>query len=96
MSRFSQVQQILTDSVNNSPIGGHGKWWEGLSRDEFVDYRIFQQKVVEVGRPDDSIVIHALEGTNMFARPMPIGFPPVPQQQIDFIRRWISDGCPDN
>ena len=94
MSSLAEVQRILSDAVNGKKVGGHGNWWEGLSREQFVGHKIFEQKVVEVGNPDDSVLVHALEGTHNFARPMPIGFPPVPKDKIDIIRRWIKDGCP--
>lgn len=96
MSRLSEIQQILTDAVNGQEIGGHGKWWEGLSRDEFVQYRVFEQKVVEVGNAEDSLLIHSLEARGLFARPMPIGFPPVSAEKIGYIRKWIDEGCPDD
>ena len=94
--RFARVKQILSDSVNNSKIGGHGNWWEGQSRDQFVNYEIFHQRVVNIGDSKNSIVIHALRGTGLFAVPMPIGYPPVPSDQIEFISKWIDDGCPND
>jgi hypothetical protein len=94
--RFAQVKKILQESVNNEKIGGHGNWWEGLSRDEFVNYEIFRQRLVNIGDADNSVVIHALTGTGMFSKPMPIDHPPVPKDRIQFIRDWINDGCPND
>lgn len=48
---------------------------------------------VSPGKPDESYLIHKLEGTASVGDRMPLGGPPVPQGTIDFVRQWIIDGA---
>lgn len=50
-------------------------------------------KRVDPGNPDDSYLIHKLEGTQDVGSRMPIGGSPLSQEQIDAIRQWIADGA---
>ena len=55
---------------------------------------------VEPGAPDDSYLVHKIEGT--FASVggsggrMPLGQGALPQADIDVIRAWIAAGAPNN
>ena len=48
---------------------------------------------VEAGDPDNSYLIHKLEGTASEGAQMPLGGPPLDQAIIDDIRQWIADGA---
>ncbi len=48
---------------------------------------------VAPGMPDQSYLIHKLEGTAQVGEQMPLGGPPIPQATIDFVRQWIIDGA---
>lgn len=48
---------------------------------------------VAAGDPDNSYLIHKLEGTATEGEQMPFGAPPLDQEVIDDIRQWISDGA---
>ena len=48
---------------------------------------------VSPGNPDQSYLIHKLEGTASVGEQMPFGGPPIPQSIIDFVRQWITDGA---
>lgn len=48
---------------------------------------------VAPGDPDQSYLIHKLEGTASSGEQMPLGGPPIPQSTIDFVRQWIIDGA---
>lgn len=48
---------------------------------------------VTPGDPDGSYLIRKLEGTNTEGGRMPLGAPPVPQETIDYVRQWITDGA---
>lgn len=48
---------------------------------------------VDPGNPDDSYIIHKLEGTNAVGERMPLGGPYLSQETIDVIRQWITDGA---
>ncbi|MBN1239784.1 MAG: hypothetical protein JXB36_14870 [Gammaproteobacteria bacterium] len=50
---------------------------------------------VEPGNPDDSYLIHKLEGTAAVGGRMPLNGTPLPQADIDVIRQWITDGAQD-
>jgi hypothetical protein len=51
---------------------------------------------VEPGDPDNSYLIHKLEGTQAVGDRMPQGGPFLDQETIDEIRQWIADGAPNN
>lgn len=68
---------------------------------------MFGLHVVTPGDSDGSALIKALEGRPPFGcdfpgqpgatyRRMPAGRPPVEVSRIEFMRRWIADGCPDD
>lgn len=46
------------------------------------------------GDPDNSLIIHKLEGTQTLGDRMPQGGPYLPQATIDVIRQWIANGAP--
>ena len=48
---------------------------------------------VNPGNPDQSYLVHKLEGTASTGTQMPLGGPPVPQATINFVRQWIIDGA---
>jgi hypothetical protein len=46
------------------------------------------------GDPNNSFIIHKLEGTQTLGDRMPDGGPYLPQSTIDVIRQWIAAGAP--
>lgn len=46
------------------------------------------------GDPNNSFIIHKLEGTQTLGDRMPDGGPYLPQSTIDVIRQWIANGAP--
>lgn len=55
---------------------------------------------VEPGKPEQSYLYHKLTGSHLEAGgeglQMPFAAPPLPQTQLDLIRRWIEEGALDN
>jgi hypothetical protein len=52
---------------------------------------------VAPGDPDDSYIIHKLEGgPNIVGGQMPLNRPPLSQETINAIRVWIAQGAPRN
>jgi len=51
---------------------------------------------VEPGNPDNSYLIHKLEGTASFGGQMPLNGTPLAQATINVIRQWIIDGAIDD
>ncbi len=49
---------------------------------------------VNPGNPDDSYLVHKIEGTAAVGARMPLGGPPLPQDRIDLVRQWIAAGAP--
>jgi hypothetical protein len=45
------------------------------------------------GNPDDSFLIHKLQGNQAFGERMPLNGPYFQQVTIDVIRQWIQDGA---
>ncbi len=68
--------------------------------DQLVDELSSQRPMlmrVEPGNPDNSYLIHKLEGgPNIIGAQMPRGGPPLPQETIDEVRAWIIDGALNN
>jgi hypothetical protein len=48
---------------------------------------------VKPGDPNNSYLIHKIEGTAAVGARMPLGGPPLPQPTIVVIRQWISQGA---
>ena len=48
---------------------------------------------VEPFRPDDSYLVHKVEGTQAVGAQMPFGGPPLPDEDQMLIRQWIADGA---
>jgi hypothetical protein len=48
---------------------------------------------VKPGDPNNSYLIHKIEGTAAVGARMPLGGPPLPQPTILVIRQWISQGA---
>ena len=100
---YQRVQQILDQAINGGTIGAHGAFWRTLDRDGFVNKSVFGIPLIVKNAagnfdPDLSNLVLALEAKppfdgSSFPR-MPVGFPAVPQAQINEIRNWISGGCP--
>ncbi len=55
---------------------------------------------IEPGRPDDSYLVHKIQGTQGevggSGERMPLGLPALTQGEIDLIRGWIADGARNN
>lgn len=109
MRRFDRIGQILDRAVEGiAVIGPHGPFWRGRTVDQFVTQLVRGRVAVVPGDPENSRLVQALEGRAPFGvnlqpptpgatlRRMPPERPPVPQPDIDYIRRWIADGCPDD
>lgn len=66
------------------------------SYDNLVDIPAVEEPTlfrVETGVPDDSYLIHKLEGTQGVGNRMPNGQPPLSAETIAVIRQWIADGA---
>jgi len=93
VNRLSQIEIFLDEAVEGNEIGAHGAFWRGLSREEFVSYKVFG--LVQLVQPGDAVnsnLVKALRGSG-FPR-MPVGYPALPENRIQFIEQWIRDGCP--
>jgi hypothetical protein len=51
---------------------------------------------VTPGDPDNSYLVHKLEGTQSVGGRMPLGGPFLNQAQLDMLRQWIADGALNN
>ncbi|MFO0902462.1 MAG: ferritin-like domain-containing protein [Pirellulales bacterium] len=107
MTRYEEILQILDESVGgpNAPVGFHGAFWRGLTRDDFVAQKVFGMPLVIVGNGADSNLVKALKGQTPFGADsgnpeadfnrMPSGRAPVSDFAIAVIERWINEGCPE-
>ena len=108
-SLSNDVQPILTANCTDSAC--HGAPTPQLGMNLSVDLT-FSNTVgvpavevstlnrVEPGDPDNSYLIHKLEGTagavGGVDTQMPLGRNPLDQSDIDIIRAWIADGAQNN
>jgi photosystem II stability/assembly factor-like uncharacterized protein len=107
MTRYERVLVILDDAIGgpDSNIGVHGAFWRGLSRDQFVAKKVQGRQLLIVNDGAGSNLTKALKGQAPFGADlptpppgallsrMPAGFDPVPDDEIAFIEKWISEGC---
>jgi photosystem II stability/assembly factor-like uncharacterized protein len=110
MNRYERVVQILDSAVGgpSAPVGFHGAFWRGLTRNQFVAKKVFGLELVTVGNGAGSNLVKALKGESPFGADlpdpppeasfnrMPSGRDPVAAADIAFIQQWIDDGCPED
>jgi hypothetical protein len=107
MTTFTQIQIILDRLINGEEIRMHGPFWRGKTRDEFVALSVMGLPIIVVGDPAGSNLVKALRGNAPFGRdlqPRPVGArinrmpsrrPPASKEDIEYIEKWITAGCPD-
>lgn len=106
MTRFEKVIGILDNSVGGpaAPVNPpHFAFWRGLTRDTFVVKKVLGRPLVSVGDGAGSTLVKALKGETPFGADignqeadfnrMPSGLPPVADEDIAFIEKWIDEGC---
>jgi hypothetical protein len=84
-------------------FSGHGRWWRQMTYDQFVtDGKVKGERIVVVGDPANSILIHSLRGdTPDFTDGGRYGRMPLnavgyfDEADIDEIGDWIGRGCPN-
>ena len=110
MTRFERVVAILDQAIGGPTIniGAHGPFWRNLTRAQFVAMKVFGRQLITKGDGSTSILIKALKGEVPFGSDlrnppagatiprMPDGFPAVADNDIEFIQKWIDDGCPED
>ena len=109
MKRFDHVVEILDTAINHqTAIGAHGTFWRGKTLQQFITLTVRGETLLMPGNSADSNIIKALRGLSPFGADlnppppdafydrMPAGRPPVAADAIDFIAKWIDDGCPDD
>ncbi len=105
-AEFQDFMDACCTKVSADPdLSGHGRWWRSMTHQKFVtDGKVKGERIVAVGDPDNSIVIHALRGdTPDFAEDDSARFGRMPlggtgffdKADIDEIADWIKRGCPD-
>jgi len=108
LKRFDKVKEILEKAVNGADIGGpHRNFWRNLDLAGFVAADVVARRLLVPGDSKHSNLVLALRGLAPFGRDltprppgaifvrMPARRPPVAEEDIAFIERWIDDGCPD-
>jgi hypothetical protein len=55
---------------------------------------------IHPGQPDSSYLVHKIQGTHLsvggMRERMPLGKPPLSDQDIATVRAWVSAGAPNN
>lgn len=103
---FSQVQQqVLTPSCALSGCHSGASPAQGMNLSVGQAYsnivnvpstEVPSLDRVEPGEPDNSYLIHKIEGTAQVGARMPLTGAPLPNEFIQVIRNWISDGAQNN
>ena len=108
MNRFQKLIQILDAAVGGptAPVGFHGAFWRGVSRNDFVTMKIFGLELISIGDGAGSNLVKALKGETPFGADagnpeasfnrMPSGMTPVSPDDVAFIQTWIDEGCPED
>lgn len=95
VSYSSDIQPIFDANCagSNCHVGGMAN---GLSLESYTSLMNGGNSgaVVLPGNPDGSIIVRRLEGN--IQPQMPLGGSPLPQDDIQLIRDWISEGAHDN
>jgi mono/diheme cytochrome c family protein len=94
VSFYKEIRPILARNCQgcHQPAGKQS----GLSLTSYADFQTGGQKgaALTAGNPEKSLVIAYLTGA---AKPqMPFGGKPLPDDQIDLFRRWITEGAKDD
>jgi hypothetical protein len=107
MTTFRRIIEILDQAVGGPSafVGAHGAFWRGVTRDQFVQKRVFGQPLVVIGNGSGSNLVKALKGERPFGsnigtpgagfRRMPAGRPPVSAADVTEISGRINAGCPE-
>ena len=83
-------------SGNNPPDGlllTAGDAWSNIVDVDAVQMNL---KRIAPGDPDNSYLVRKIQGTGIVANRMPLGAPPLSQQEIDLVRQWVLEGAADN
>jgi hypothetical protein len=101
---FQTFMDDCCEKVNANPdLSAHGRWWRNMTYQQFItDGSVKGKRIVVVGDPAGSIMIHALQGdTPDFSAGGRYGRMPrnasgyFDQADIDEIKDWITRGCPN-
>jgi Bacterial Ig-like domain len=105
-ANFSEIQaELFTPTCAASGCHTGAAAPQGLRLDEANSYGLLvgvaSMEVpsllrVAPGDPDNSYLIHKLEGTASVGDQMPLDGTPLPQASIDVIRQWIIEGAVDD
>jgi mono/diheme cytochrome c family protein len=96
----SDIQPVFTNRCTGCHSGGGAP--QGLQLDAANSYadlvNVASNEVpsllrVEPGNPDDSYLVHKIEGTAAVGGRMPLGGTPLSAETIALIRQWISEGA---
>ena len=95
LSAQSQLAQDAYAIFEGSCLICHGP--DGAYRETLLieHTALINGGTVVPGNPDASELYKRLLGSTENGAQMPLGQPPLPDQSIDTIRRWILDGAPD-
>jgi hypothetical protein len=108
MKRYDRVLDILDTAVNHEVIGAHGNFWRGKTREQFIAMKVFGKLLIAPSAAADSNIVKAMRGLSPFGIDidpppdgavfdrMPAERPAIPELSIQFIEKWINDGCPDD
>ena len=108
MKRYDRVVEILQTAVNGESIGAHGNFWLDKPLDQFTTMKVRGRRLVVPGDVAASHLVNAVRGLAPFGADldpppagaiferMPLDRPAVPELEIQFIEKWITDGCPDD
>jgi hypothetical protein len=109
INSYKEFQDFMdaccTKAGADPDMSGHGRWWIDMTYQKFItDGKVKGQRIVIVGDPDNSVMIHALRGdTPDFKDDPSARFGRMPKNansffdktDIDEVADWIGRNCPD-
>jgi hypothetical protein len=102
-TRYPDIQRILDEAVEGQEIGAHGPFWRELTRDQFVQKKVFGCPIIfsenGIFNGPKSPLVQILEGpiecpADKERPQMPAGFPAVAPEKVQTISDWINAQCP--
>jgi rubrerythrin len=96
---LQKAVHILEEAVRGFSIGFHLNFWDRKNRDEFIDQGPFGLPAIKRNSDgsfdaDNSAVVQQIERTD--SDRMPRYRPAIPESRRNFLRQWITDGCPSD
>ena len=105
MPGLQQIQDMLERQLGTKSMSNHNYFWRGKTRDELVATKMFGLSIVVPGRPEESNLLRAMQGSladRDTANRLGIDLlralfrqVRMPARDVALFEAWIREGCPE-